>query len=356
MSMFDDVLGLGRTSVIEGTTEYEPEVEEVALEDAQDIPSYMSPMEFMTSVACEQELNMQRLDMAILAEEYIYLRENGQEMVEESAKDTMSGIIAKFKQGINWLWSKIQSFYKTVTEHIKKFLPTDQDFLNKHKGYQAAGQVTIKTAYKAIGYSKLRDTATEYMTKTKDAVEKVSGNLSSYTEKSSYEEEMKKAYASIFSEDIGDKRPAQILAEKYMDSNATEKKFDPKYCRLVLGSEAIKNAIATAKKNYSENKKMINSSYKAAKKMENMNKKAKVLSTDESKAIHVGVKVISKLGKVLTEINNSYIKMLNGERALAKQVVTVAYKQVKKSGADEKKEKANESASLINSVQFGDLW
>ena len=111
MSMFDDVLGFGRTSVAESmeVDTLEPEIAGMSLEEAADIDE--DPMDFMLSVAYENEMNMMNLNAAIVAEEYIYLRENGEEMVTEAGK--IESIISRAKQMITKSGTAV-CIYRTI--------------------------------------------------------------------------------------------------------------------------------------------------------------------------------------------------------------------------------------------------
>ena len=140
MSMFNDVLGFGRSSVYESMMDdtIEPEIADMTLENAADIDE--DPMDFMLRVAYENHMNMMNLDTAIIAEEYIYLRENGQEMVTEAGK--IETVINKCKEMIKKLWEKIQSFFKTVIKKFTDALKLDQRFLDKYES-KAAGNKAL---------------------------------------------------------------------------------------------------------------------------------------------------------------------------------------------------------------------
>lgn len=375
MSMFDDVLGMGRTSsIIEGAIE--PEVEEITMESVDDVPDYMEPMEFMTQVACEQELNMQRLDMAIMAEEYVYLRENGEEMVTEAG--TIQNIIDKFKKGVDWLWSKITTFFKTVQKKLQDAIKLDDRFLEKYAdAKKCKTKIKISTGFE--------DTNTDHTFMVGDALfvgmatiaATVYTNIGA-TQKKTADEILEKYNKELFGSahlkaGKGESSTAKNIMKKFYkdltDSDSTavkDREFDPK--DAFADFKKSKESKEKLKKSYASNKKIINTFYKAAKKMESVTKKGRVIPTDESKNIHVSVKILNKIGKDITIVDKTMVKVINAKRSLAKQIIvraaTAESKDVKQAGKDLGKNAAKlvknmekvQGESFIESVEFGELW
>lgn len=373
MSMFDDVLGTGRTSLLEGTIE--PEVEEITMESVEDIPDYMEPMEFLTQVACEQEMNMQRLDMAIMAEEYVYLRENGEEMVTEAG--TVQSIIDKFKKGVDWLWSKITSFFKTVQKKLQDAIKLDDRFLEKYAdAKKCAKKIKIHTAFDNTDTAEAFVAGETLFAGMAATAMDVYANIGT-TRKKTADEILQKYYKDLFGlanlkAGKGEASTAKNIMKKfYKDSTDSESKlakdreFDPK--TAVADFKKSKDSKEKLKKSYASNKKIINTFYKAAKKMESVTKTGRVIPTDESKNIHVSVKILNKLGKDITIVDKTMVKVINAQRSLAKQIIvraaSLANGDVKKAAKDLAKntEKVNKDIaahgeSFIESVEFGELW
>lgn len=362
MSMFDDVLGMGRTSsVMEGALE--PEVEAITMESVADIPSYMDPMEFMTQVACEQEMNMQRLDMAIMAEEYVYLRENGEEMVNEAA--SIQGLIDKFKKGIDWLWENITKFFKEVQKRFDEALKLDDRFLSAYEERaKKVETVSIVTGLETKGLydpNITTNVAKKRLDKVTSEVAKIFNKIEKLEEDDTYEKLVKDARDVIFAGNTkydDDHTTAKDVMKAYADDFSSKsdaaKAKDVNVKKAIDGFKNSKKAKAGIKEAYSTNKKAISQMYKGAKKLERLAKKHGVLSTDESKSIHIGVKAINTLGKDLTIINKGYVKVINMKRSILKKVIVKAANY----GSDKiqnAKKAAGESASLIESVEFGSL-
>lgn len=373
MSMFDDVLGMGRTSVFEGAIE--PEVEEITMESVNDIPDYMEPIEFMTQVACEQEMNMQKLDMAIMAEEYVYLRENGEEMVAEAG--TVQNIIDKFKKGVDWLWNKITTFFKTVQKKLQDAIKLDDRFLEKYADAKKCKEkIKIKTPLDTTDTSKTFVIGEGLFVCLAACAGDVYNNIGTEKKKTA-DELLQKYYKDMggvthLKAGKGEAATAKNIMKKFYKDNtdsdsklAKEYEFDP--ATAFADFKHSKDSKEKLKKSYASNKKIINTFYKAAKKMESVAKNGRVISTDESKNIHVAVKILNKLGKDITIIDKTMVKVINVQRSLAKQVIvkaaTLASGDVKKSKneLDKNINTANkhlqvQGESFIEAVQFGEEW
>lgn len=375
MSMFDDVLGMGRTSIFEGA--YEPEVEAITLESVEEIPSYMDPMEFMTQVACEQEINMQRLDMAIMAEEYVYLRENGEEMVTEAG--TLQSIVDKFKKGVDWLWGKIQTFFKTVQKKFQDTLRLDDRFLEKYADAKKCKEkIKMHTTWKHTDTNGTFVLAESLFTGMATYAQEIYSEIGSKKKKSA-DELLQKYYKDAFGSnnlkaEKGENATAKAIMKKLLkdiddadDKKSKDIEFDPK--TAYDDFKKSKAAKDNLKKSYQSNKKIINTFYKAAKKMESVTKTSKILATDESKNIHVSVKMLNKLGKDITIVDKTMVKVINAQRSLAKQIIvkaaTIASGDVKqadkdltknqnKLGKDESNIMKAAQESFIESFEFGE--
>lgn len=380
MSMFDDVLGMGRTSIFEGA--YEPEVEAITLESAEDIPSYMDPIEFMTQVACEQDLNMQRLDMAIMAEEYVYLRENGVEIVEESAVDTALGLIKKCQEGIMQVWAKIQSFFKMVQTKLREADKRDELFVKMYQEKATAGGAAKVTVNKLVNASSLTTVNTRAKGLYKNivtAANEIYKNAS--TNVSKKDDLVKTALTTIFkdSEDYlkNNSTAKSILKQMVKDAkNTKDIDKDTKATEVVEMDPTVAiNEFLTAKNlkndiedSYKASKKVINALLKSAKGIEASLKKKKVLPTDESKNVHQSVKAISAVQKILVQANKTEVKLFNMRKAMLKKIILASAAQGSKKIAkgkqvsaelDKAGKKTNgkeKNESFIEAVQFGEIW
>lgn len=345
MSMFNDVLGFGRSSISESVygEALEPEIADMTLENAADIDE--DPMDFMLRVAYENEMNMMNLDTAIIAEEYIYLRENGQEMVTEAGK--IETIVSKAKEMLKKLWEKIQSFFKKVIKKIDEVLKLDQRFLDKYETKAAGKKATVKGDASLLNVGAIAIKGVNMMNKIGESAE-AEFNVATDNDNPSYSD--KDEFMKKLMKDLGGADPDS--PRDIMKSMIDGYKGDKDSKVTVDANQAINNFKNSKKskeflKNaYDTNKKNINGWLKGLKKLENSAKKFKIIPTEMSKEIHKSVKNLNKAGSVLTLVNRTFVHAINMSRNFCKAVIVQAAAK-----ADPNKE-TNESASLIESFDL----
>ena len=348
MSMFDDVLGFGRSSVMESLTDdtLEPEIAGMTLEEAADIDE--DPMDFMLRVAYENEMNMMNLDAAIVAEEYLYLRENGEEMVTEAGK--IESIISRAKQMIMSLWNKIQSFFKTVLKKIDEALHLDKRFLDKYKSKAVKYSAKVKGDVALLEIENIGDNGINLL-------DKLAALGTTIYDRIRRDENAKNTNVDvvnkIFMKEFGGSQEG-IETPKDIMKAILKKNKDDAAMVTVAGKDAVdafeksSKVKEKLKKAYDTNKKGINNQLKTVKKMESVAKKFRVIPTDESKYIHVTVKSLNKIGSYMTMVNRTYVKLINRSRSFCKAVIISA---AAKADSGDKKAK-NESTSLIDAFEI----
>ena len=347
MSMFDDVLGFGRTSVMESMSadDLEPEIADMTLEEAADIDE--DPMDFMIRAAYENEMNMKNLETAIVAEEYMYLRENGQEMVTEDTR--LQSIVDRFKSMVKTLWEKIQSFFKTVMRKIDEALKLDQRFLDKYEKKAAGKTGKAKGDESLFNMKEIADNGIGILDLLAEEANGIK-NLLDHDQEVKYDD-----FIKFIRDGIG-----EMSKEKSLDGVITEKDLFKAMLKktkenMKVGSFSADKAILAFKKSkiakeelkkaYDKNKKHINLQIKSAKTMESRAKKFKIVPTEVSKSIHGGVKALNKLGSMMTMVNRTFVKLINMSRGFCKAVIVAA-------AAKEVEKPAAESASMIESFDL----
>ena len=119
-------------SILESMNNYIP-TDSVILKELNDIPDINEdPMEFVIRVAYENEMNMMKLDQAIIAEEYIYLRENNDDD-KIPLSERIKVIFQSIKKFLDTVWQKVQMFFKSVFNKFIEELELDDKFLKKYK-------------------------------------------------------------------------------------------------------------------------------------------------------------------------------------------------------------------------------
>lgn len=349
MSMFDDVLGFGRSSVMESLTAdtLEPEIAGMTLEEAADIDE--DPMDFMLRVAYENEMNMMNLDAAIVAEEYLYLRENGEEMVTEANK--LGSIVEKAKQMIQGLWAKIQAFFKSVTRKIEDKIALDERFCKKYEDKVKGKYALVKGTAKLMNFEAMSTKAKEIMDEIRTMAETELNDASktenpTFSDKDDFKARLAKAVGGNNTNDDTAKAAMKSIIKDYKGEK------DAKPVR-VSATDAI-DSLRQAKDNkrqikdaYEENKKAINVWLKSLKKLETSLKKFKVIPTEMSKNVHKSVKNLNLAGSALTLVDRQFIKAINMGRSFCKAAIAqAASRQV------EDKDATAESGSLIESFNL----
>lgn len=343
MSMFDDVMGIGRSSVLESMNDetYEPEIEATSLEEAADIEGDV--MDFALQMAYENEMNMMKLDAAIVAEEYIYLRENGQEMVAEAGK--LETIISKAKSMVQSAWAKIQSFFKEVMKNIDEALKLDDRFIKKYEDKIKGKTAEVKGSKDLVKPGAIYDKAEGIFEEIKDYAKYIYEHADDKKLRSdaNAEEHLKVIVTGNGSADANQFLKAMIDDYKAKD----EKKVKVTAKEAVEGFRAGKTAKANLKDAYNKNKDTINALLKGLKKYESDAKKWKVVSTDQSKKIHISVKHTNKCITYLTMTNRAYVKAINLSRSFCKAAIVACAKE-----AAVKPKVEAENASLIDALEF----
>ena len=340
-----DVMGLGRSYLSESSLEPELQYDSLDFVDPID-ESVMEADEFMLAVAYQCEANMHAIDMAIAGTEYMALRETGQEMVWEGF--SISGIIDKAKQGVQWLWGQIQKFFKTVIDKFNSW--RIDNFLKKYKKDAEGKVVNIKT--KLIPVLKGSKRSVDMM-----AIAQIITGWNPYKQLADESNKVVKSYQVVADqkdsgkgvEDI-DVKLKEIAATVFPFKDSSGKDFDDgasatrgilEYLGLKGTSNEAKDIQVDANKAikmletfvkdkrkikdmYEENKKKINDDLKNLKKFEKTVKDHKIFSNDASKAVHNGVKVVQKTGKWLTILNRGLIKAMNAYCGLARKAVVAA--------------------------------
>lgn len=309
MSMFDDVLGLGRTAAFNEAVE--PELENDDFDSIESLDESVDSMDFMMESIFTNEMNMERIDRAIMCEEYTYLRENGEEMVYEAGK--IETIISKAKATVLRLWNQIQKFLKTQEDKIVTKM--DTAFLKKYED-KAKG----KTGYVKGALSLLE------VEKTKTATIAVIGNL-------------KKAAIDVADKAFAEKDAEFVEWEDWVKqhndskdraltglADAKDKREEQNFSadKAIAAFKEILAAKNSIKSVYSAAKDTVNGQLKALKKMESSLKKFKVIPTEASSNVHKAVRTVNKIGSTMALVCRNYCKRLNTSKAMCKAIIIAA--------------------------------
>lgn len=321
MSMFDDVLGLGRTGYVNESVDFEPELENCTLESAEDLSEDIDLNEFMLEAAFNTERNMSAIDAAIMCEEYAYLLNHGTEMVYEAG--SISNIVQAARNAVLRAWDTIQKYLKAVRNAINT--TAENSFIKKYENKTKSvttvkikgsdklfyNPTTLKNAVK-VTFDGLKKCAEDLKNKGNDFDAKAMFNTALGVQVSdSKTDEYKKA----IDEKIG------IVKKSDM------KDFDAKVQDAWTTYKASTDTKTYVKDLYDKSKKATNDAISALKLIERDAKTKKVIPTDESKKVHEKVKAANMFSGLLVYANRAAIKFVNQGKAQAKAVILGAVRK-----------------------------
>lgn len=338
MSMFDDVLGLGRTGAVQESVEFEPELENYTLESAKELSDDIDLNEFMIEAVFNNERNMVAIDNAIMCEEYSYLRENGTEMVYEAG--TISNIIQAAIKSVTRVWETIQSYLQAVQKAINE--TAEANFKKKYETIAKTGSVKIK------GSKNLFDTTTKSISNTFSTLNKcvtaVSDNSSRDAAEDTIKTNFKVKSISAIQETIDDM--IGVVKKSDMDS------FDASATDAWKFLNSYSSMKALVKNLYTESKKLVSNTIKNLKDLEKKAKTKKVVPTEESKRIHDRVKLANKCASLIIYTNRAAVKKINQGRSQAKAVIIAVAKNNAKESATEAAQVESATGSYLDNIEF----
>ena len=335
MSMFDDVLGMGRTGYVNESVE--PELENDDFDSVETLDESVDIMDFMLEAMFNNEMNMERIDKAIMCEEYTYLRENGEEMVYEAGK--IESIINKAKSAVLRLWGQIQKFLKTQSDRIVTKM--DTAFLKKYESKAKGKSGYVKGNERYLHPDNMVKWATGFIQKLEKAAIGVADKAFAETDADFVEyEDWLKQYGIDYKEAISNAKAdrADRRTEKNFSADTAISAF-----KDILKS---KNAIKAV---YNASKNTVNGQLKALKKMEGSLKKFKVIPTEASSKVHKAVRTVNKIGSTMAYVCRYYCKELNTSKAMCKAIIINA---AAKDRPEVKREGAEFSGSFVDSVEL----
>lgn len=338
MSMFDDVLGLGRTAEVQESAEFEPELENYTLENAKELSDDIDLNEFMIEAAFNNERNMVAIDNAIMCEEYSYLRENGTEMVYEAG--TISNIIEAAKKAVMKVWETIQSYLKSVQNAINA--TAEANFKKKYGTIASTGSVKINGS-KALfdtsearvkqAFNMLKQCATAIGdAKSAESAEKTISKLFKVKSVDMAQEAIDKMIGVVKKSDMAAFDASVTDAWKFLDSYSS-----------------MKTAVKTL---YGESKKLVSDVIKSLKALEKEAKAKKVIPTEDSKKIHDRVKLANKCSSLIIYANRAAVKKINQGRSQAKAVIIAVAKNNAKKSATEAAQVESATGSYLDNIEF----
>lgn len=360
----DTILGMGRTSVFESAID--DEIEAISIDTVEECAG--DPFEFLTGAYYESEMNMTKINQAIMVCEYAYLKENGSEMVYES--NVITSMFEGIGNGIKKAWRKICEFFKSIFNWLENAIRSDKKFVEKYekKIKDITGSVNIGD-FKGYSYSTsaskysdnpaIADVASKMMGDIKATAINVkgldNGKINKDTKAEEYVDSIRE---NILGEKCDKSDFPKKLAEIFRGSELSQKEFSKSELESYL--EVVKNAKSTKaglKATYSAAKGCVDGLLKAVKALE---KKAaaddgeKASKSDNAKAYHVAGTIINSCTNMLTMVNNKAGKALTAHNRQCKAIVAKAVNKfnpdLDNNAKKDDKKATSESSSFVDQV------
>ena len=330
MSMFDQIMKVNESSQVT----FEPEIQDITIESAEDLNAATDIMEDALNITFENDMFMQRMNLAIISEEYEYLRNNGEELVWEGGK--LASIRDTFIGWVKSFLGKIASLFKKAIQAIKDKANANTKWL---KMKPLVDTVQIANGYdpECLKAANIKSRADAVFTCLEDALNKFS--VDAYNEgdvKVENDENIKSADAKL----------KDLESDFYKQGQHTYKVVDA----------------ATFLRDYANCRKSLSSLYDRTKKVaDGIIKDMKDMCKDEKKsdttkevkginttAVHKFISLSKEICNRGSKILNVFMKSSSKSNQLARAIVAKAAASSAKN--DIKAGKKHEAASVFDTV------
>lgn len=336
-----------------------PEVAEITLESASDIGN-IDVMDFALQAMYEFKMNMQAIDTMAVCEEYAYLKENGVEMVAETAMETIKAWFKRAKENIIAFGKRIAAFFKKIFNIIDERVHGDSAWLKRHKEAisKLPSSVPLVKGIKGVNFDKL------YVLNNYGTLYDSIGSVAKYCQ--TYD--VPESTAATINFGIAEKANAIIIAnvaEEAKLPNPTEittvSKFKAALTKDVDAKKTIFSKVdniynmvteleksATERKAinkcFQDNKKVINTALDAVKVLEKNCDKVNDPKTFEHAKIKVSM--LDTNLSLLTAVNRTVTQAFDARRSQYRKLINAAISATKKEPTDEGGMLCNLSSSV----------
>lgn len=327
----------------------DPRIAEITTESADDIGDANVDVYAVQSVY-EFRMNMQAVDSVAVCEEYQYLKENGMEMVDESAADTIKSWFNRAKETIVSLGKRIAEFFKKVLHRIEARVKGDKEFVEK---YQNKVNGTVSLGNNSI-------TATDFT--AINIIGNATGNYSAITQsiKNSWGTANAGANGISTTTSADAKKKVcvdiatKIIPGKGKDCDSVEK-FNKAMDELIKNTKKVYTTVNTGdvlavlrdtqkdrkaiSKSFDDNKTSLNVAIMELKALQARSEK----NSDDFKGAKKSVDVINGALTMMTSYNRYVTSAFEARRSLYKKLIIAAARQTAK---DNNESNYDESAML----------
>ena len=363
----DTILGMGRESVFESAVD--PEVEAISVDTVEECAG--DPFEFAAGVVYEAQMDMMKINQAIMCCEYAYLKETGEEMVYEA--NVFTNLWAGIKKTAKKVWAKICQFFKKIFRWLDNTVTSDKQWVKKYEEKlknTKGSSVTID--YEGYEYfaeiggevSPKFDEIFDPMIDGANELVKIAGDYSLDTEKDKVVG-MKKVNEKAVTKKLNEIR-AKVVGETWNGKDSNVDDFTEKVKKYLRGDKKTYSTISKDKLgtylgivrdgkitrrsldvSYTLAKNLIDSIVKAATAAEKsindiLKRKDSTANQNASKSAHEIATGLNTLTSMCASVNSQCVNALTAQNRQCKAIVSAALGKVH--DADKKKKSSNESA------------
>lgn len=363
----DTILGMGRESVFESAVD--PEIEAISVDTVEECVG--DPFEFAAGVVYEAQMDMMKINQAIMCCEYAYLKETGEEMVYEA--NVFTNLWAGIKKTAKKVWAKICQFFKKIFRWLDNTVTSDKQWVKKYEeklknmkgssvtidyeGYEYFAEIGGEVSPK---FDKIFDPMINGATELAD----IAGDYNLDTEKDKVVG-MKKVNEKAVTKKLNEIR-AKVVGETWNGKDSNVDDFTEKVKKYLRGDKKTYSTISKDKLgtylgivrdgkitrrsldvNYTLAKNLIDSVVKAATAAEKsindiLKRKDSTANQNASKSAHEIATGLNTLTSMCASVNSQCVNALTAQNRQCKAIVSAALGKVH--DADKKKKSSNESA------------
>lgn len=363
----DTILGMGRESVFESAVD--PEIEAISVDTVEECVG--DPFEFAAGVVYEAQMDMMKINQAIMCCEYAYLKETGEEMVYEA--NVFTNLWAGIKKTAKKVWAKICQFFKKIFRWLDNTVTSDKQWVKKYEeklknmkgssvtidyeGYEYFAEIGGEVSPK---FDKIFDPMIDGATE----LAKIAGDYTLDTEKDKVVG-MKKVNEKAVTKKLNEIR-AKVVGETWNGKDSNVDDFTEKVKKYLRGDKKTYSTISKDKLgtylgivrdgkitrrsldvNYTLAKNLIDNIVKAATAAEKtindiLKRKDSTANQNASKSAHEIATGLNTLTSMCASVNSQCVNALTAQNRQCKAIVSAALGKVH--DADKKKKSSNESA------------
>ena len=363
----DTILGMGRESVFESAVD--PEIEAISVDTVEECVG--DPFEFAAGVVYEAQMDMMKINQAIMCCEYAYLKETGEEMVYEA--NVFTNLWAGIKKTAKKVWAKICQFFKKIFRWLDNTVTSDKQWVKKYEeklknmkgssvtiGYEGYEYFTEIGGEVSPNFDKIFDPMINGANELSD----IAGDCNLDTEKDKVVG-MKKVNEKAVTKKLNEIR-AKVVGETWNGKDSNVDDFTEKVKKYLRGDKKTYSTISKDKLatylgivrdgkftrrsldvNYTLAKNLIDSVVKATTAAEKcindiLKRKDSTANQNASKSAHEVATGLNTLTSMCASVNSQCVNALTSQNRQCKAIVSAALGKVH--DADKKKKSSNESA------------